>query len=204
VARKKDYPYLKKDKLIYEDFGEMLFTHFGVSGPLCLSASSYISKFMYDKKNLLSDTKLDMIIDLKPALSYDELDKRVLRDFEEFHNREYQNSLGKLLPRLLIPVIIKRTKVSPDKRVNAISAEERKRLVDTLKGYKLTITGLRDFNEAIITGGGISVKEINPQNMELKKVKNLRVAGEIIDCDALTGGFNLQIAWSTAFMAAEK
>lgn len=207
TAKRINYPALKKDKVIYEDFGEMLFTHFGVSGPMCLSASSYISSFVYNKKNLSNSEgrpviRLDMEIDLKPALSEEELDRRIIRDFEEFHNRDYQNALGKLLPRLMIPVVVERSGIRPDKKVNAITAEERKRLVKLLKHFYLTIRGMRGFDEAIITGGGISVKEINPQNMELKKVKNLRVAGEIIDCDALTGGFNLQIAWSTAFLAA--
>ncbi|MBO4863068.1 MAG: NAD(P)/FAD-dependent oxidoreductase [Eubacterium sp.] len=207
IARREKYPALKKDKVLYEDFGEMLFTHFGVSGPLCLSASSYISSFIYSKKNRLGDgsvpeINLDMEIDLKPALTEEELDRRVLRDFEEFRNRDFQNALGKLLPRLMIPVVVERSYIKPDKKVNEITAEERKRLIRTLKSFKLTVTGMRGFDEAIISGGGISVKEINPQNMELKKVKNLRVAGEIIDCDALTGGFNLQIAWSTAYMAS--
>ena len=135
--------------------------------------------------------------------SEEELDKRILRDWEEYHNRDFQNSLGKLLPRLMIPVIIKLSGISPDKKVNVVTATERATLVKLLKGFHLTINGLRDFNEAIITGGGVAVKEINPQNMELKKVKNLRVAGEVIDVDALTGGFNLQIAWSTANLASE-
>ena len=205
TAPKENYPSLKKDKVLYEDMGEMLFTHFGVSGPLCLSASSYISRFIYDEKNQdrLKQVDLKLEIDLKPALSEEELDKRILRDFEEFHNRDFQNSLGKLLPRLMIPVIIERSGIRPEKKVNSITAEERKCLLDTLKHFKLTVSGLRGFDEAIISGGGISVKEINPQNMELKKIKGLRVIGEMIDCDALTGGFNLQIAWSTAYMAAE-
>lgn len=202
IARKEKYTHLRKDKLLYEDFGEMLFTHFGVSGPLSLSASSYISKFLFDSKNLTFPVDLDLFIDLKPALTEEELDRRILRDFEEFHKRDFQNSLGKLLPRLLIPVIIERSGIRPDKKVNAISADEREKLIYTLKNFNMKITGLRDFKEAIITGGGISVKELSPQNMEFKKIKNLRAAGEVIDCDALTGGFNLQIAWCTAFMAS--
>ena len=205
LALKKDYPTLKKDKVIFSDFGEMLFTHFGVSGPLILSASSYISSFW--QKNVSEREGvpgLILQIDLKPALTDEELDRRVLRDFEEFRNREFQNSLGKLLPRLMIPVIIKRCGIRPDKKVNEITAEERNRLVKNLKNLEFTVTNLRGFDEAIITGGGVSVKEINPQNMELKKIKNLRVTGELIDCDALTGGFNLQIAWCTAYMAAGK
>ena len=205
TALKENYPSLKKNKVLYEDMGEMLFTHFGVSGPLCLSASSYISRFIYDEKNLnlLKNVNLKLEIDLKPALSEEELDKRILRDFEEFHNRDFQNSLGKLLPRLMIPVIIKRCGIRPDKKINSITAEERQQLLMQLKHFTLTISGLRGFDEAIISGGGVSVKEINPQNMELKRIKSLRVAGEVIDCDALTGGFNLQIAWSTGYMAAE-
>ena len=194
----------------------MLFTHFGISGPLVLSAASYISLFVYKERHKMISADEDesfimdnnisgikMEIDLKPALSIDELDKRILRDFDEFHNREFQNSLGKLLPRLLIPVIVKRSGIKAQKKVNEITAEERIKLRDTLKHFTLNMHSFRGFNEAIITGGGISVKEINPQTMELKKVKNLRVAGEVIDVDALTGGFNLQIAWSTAKIAAE-
>lgn len=203
VAEKSKYQSLKKDKVLYEEFGEMLFTHFGVSGPLCLSASSYISSFSYDKKHASEKTDLLLEIDLKPALSIEDLDKRILRDFEEFHNKDYQNSLGKLLPRLMIMEVVKRSGIRPDKKVNEITAEERKKLLDVIKHFKLSIVGLRGFDEAIISGGGVSVKEINPQNMELRKIKNLRVAGEVLDCDALTGGFNLQIAWSTAFMAAD-
>ena len=201
IASKDHYPFLKKDKVLYSDFGEMLFTHFGVSGPMCLSASSYISSFIYGKGHGLKP-HLILDIDLKPALSEEDLDKRIQRDFNEFKNKDFQNSLDKLLPRLLIPVIVKRSGIRPDKKVHDITAEERKKLVSVLKSYKLTITGLRGFKEAIITGGGISVKEIDPYTMELKKIKGLRVAGEIIDCDALTGGFNLQIAWSTAYLAS--
>ena len=216
TALKENFPKLKKDKVIFEDFGEMLFTHFGISGPLVLSAASYISLFVYkerhkmisadEEESFIMDNNISgikMEIDLKPALSIDELDKRILRDFDEFHNREFQNSLGKLLPRLLIPVIVKRSGIKAQKKVNEITAEERIKLRDTLKHFTLNMHSFRGFNEAIITGGGISVKEINPQTMELKKVKNLRVAGEVIDVDALTGGFNLQIAWSTAKIAAE-
>ncbi|MCR5105194.1 MAG: NAD(P)/FAD-dependent oxidoreductase [Eubacterium sp.] len=203
VAEKEHFPSLKKDKMIYDEFGEMLFTHFGVSGPLCLSASSYVSSFIFDKKHASEKTNLKLEIDLKPALSEEELEKRILRDFDEFHNKDFQNSLGKLLPRLMVAEVVKRSGIKPDKKVNEIKTEERKHLLDVLKHFTLTVTGLRGFDEAIITGGGISVKEINPQTMEIKKIKNLRVVGEIIDCDALTGGFNLQIAWSTAYMAAQ-
>ena len=142
-------------------------------------------------------------IDLNPALSEEDLDKRIQRDFNEFKNKDFQNSLDKLLPRLLIPVIVSRSGIRADKKVHDITAEERKKLVSVLKSYKLTITGLRGFKEAIITGGGVSVKEIDPYTMELKKIKGLRVAGEIIDCDALTGGFNIQLALSTAYAMAQ-
>ncbi|MCR5215157.1 MAG: NAD(P)/FAD-dependent oxidoreductase [Eubacterium sp.] len=214
IAGKNEYKGLKKDKILYQEMGEMLFTHFGVSGPLCLSASSYVSNFIagqcekdQELKDLFNKSRsfkpIILSIDLKPALSEEVLDKRILRDFEEFSNRELQNALVKLLPKSIIPFVIEMSGVSPCKKASDISLEERKRLLAALKDFRLTVNGLRGFEEAIITGGGISVKEINPQNMELKKVKNLRVAGEIIDVDALTGGFNLQIAWSTAYMAAE-
>lgn len=217
IASKDSYKTLKKSKILYEELGEMLFTHFGVSGPLCLSASSYISAF-FDRESkkcmdkypeesgYMSNDDIPGIvleIDLKPGLSDEELDRRIIRDFEEFHNRDFQNSLGKLLPRLLIPVVIEKSGISPGKKVNSITSEERRKLLNVLKHFKLSVKRLRQFDEAIITGGGVSVKEINPHNMELKKIRNLRVAGEVIDCDALTGGFNLQIAWSTAYMAAQ-
>ncbi|MBQ9609248.1 MAG: NAD(P)/FAD-dependent oxidoreductase [Lachnospiraceae bacterium] len=184
-----------KRKEIYSDFGEMLFTHFGVSGPIILSASSYLAKY-YDKEPELN-------IDLKPALSREQLDARLLRDFEENNNKQFQNALDKLLPKSLIPVIIRLTEIDEHKKVNSVSKAERLRLLDILKDFKLTITGSRGFDEAIITQGGVSVKEINPSTMECKKVKGLKFIGEVLDVDALTGGFNLQIAWSTARMAAE-
>ncbi len=191
---KASFTALKNDKRkeIYSDFGEMLFTHFGVSGPIILSASSYLTKY-YDKE-------LELNIDLKPALSREQLDARLIRDFEENNNRQFQNALDKLLPKSLIPVIIRLTEIDEHKKVNSISKTERLRLLDTLKNFKLTITGSRGFDEAIITQGGVSAKEINPKTMECKKVKGLRFIGEVIDVDALTGGFNLQIAWSTARM----
>ncbi|MBR1816853.1 MAG: NAD(P)/FAD-dependent oxidoreductase [Lachnospiraceae bacterium] len=181
-----------KRKKIYSDFGEMLFTHFGVSGPIILSASSYLTKY-YDKD-------IELSIDLKPALTGEQLDARLLRDFEENNNKQFQNALDKLLPKSLIPVIIRLTEIDEHKKVNSISKAERLRLLDTLKDFKLTITGSRGFDEAIITQGGVSVKEINPSTMEAKKVKGLKFIGEVLDVDALTGGFNLQIAWSTARM----
>ncbi len=181
-------------KKLYEDFGEMLFTHFGVSGPLVLSASSYVGK-------KLKDHPLKMVIDLKPALSREQLDKRVLRDFEENQNRQFHNAVGGLFPSKLVPVIIELSGIAPDKKVNVISKEERTHLVDLIKHLELTLTGLRDYNEAIITKGGVKVKEIDPGTMESKLVEGLYFIGEVLDLDALTGGFNLQIAWSTAYAA---
>ena len=182
------------NKIIYEDFGELLFTHFGVSGPTVLSASSYVTELIKKKELRLS-------IDLKPALDLQTLDERVLRDFEENKNRIFGNSLDKLLPKSLIPVVIERSEIPYDKKVNEITKDERKKLINTIKNFDLTLTGLRGFNEAIITHGGINVKEIDPGTMESKIIKNLFFAGEIIDVDAVTGGFNLQIAWSTGYLA---
>lgn len=181
-------------KIIYEGFGEMLFTHFGVSGPMILSASSYYSKKYYGMPATLS-------IDLKPALSKEQLDKRLLKDFNENKNRQFKNSLDGLFPSKLIPVMIKLSGILPEKRVNEITKEERVRLVECTKNLTLTVTGTRDFNEAIITQGGVHVKEINPSTMESKLVRGLFFAGEVLDVDALTGGFNLQIAWSTGYLA---
>lgn len=182
------------NKIIYEDFGELLFTHFGVSGPTVLSASSYVTELIKKKELRLS-------IDLKPALDLQTLDERVLRDFEENKNRIFGNSLDKLLPKSLIPVVIEHSEIPYDKKVNEITKDERKKLINTIKNFDLTLTGLRGFNEAIITHGGINVKEIDPGTMESKIIKNLFFAGEIIDVDAVTGGFNLQIAWSTGYLA---
>ena len=172
----------------------MLFTHFGVSGPTILSASSYAAGIIKQKNLTLS-------IDLKPALTYEQLDERVLRDFEENKNKSFKNSLDKLLPKKIIPVVIMLTRIPEDKKVNEITKEERKKLVDTLKDFRMTLTGLRGFNEAIITQGGVNVKEINPSTMESRIVPGLYFAGEVIDVDACTGGFNLQIAWSTGCAA---
>lgn len=182
-------------KKIYSDFGEMLFTHFGVSGPTVLSASSYAAKVIR-RKNLL------LTIDLKPALDEAQLDERVLRDFEEAKNKSFKNSLDKLLPKKLIPVVVELSKIPPDKKIHEVTKQERQRLVTLLKNFKLTLTGLRGFQEAIITQGGVSVKEVNPATMESKLVSGVYFAGEVLDVDAVTGGFNLQIAWSTAYAAA--
>jgi len=181
-------------KKIYEGFGEMLFTHFGVSGPLILSASS-----SYVKKH--RGRQAALWIDLKPALTIEQLDKRILRDFEENKNRQFKNSLEGLLPAKMIPVIVELSGILPEKRVNEITREERTGLVSLLKNLPLTVTGTRGFNEAIVTQGGVHVKEINPATMESKLVKGLYFAGEVLDLDALTGGFNLQIAWSTGYLA---
>ncbi|MCD8370813.1 MAG: NAD(P)/FAD-dependent oxidoreductase [Clostridiales bacterium] len=187
---------LNGSRVLYEEFGEMLFTHFGVSGPVLLSASSYVAA-------ALRTGPLTLSIDLKPALSAEQLDARILRDFEEMKNRQFGNSLGRLLPSKLIPVVVDATGIDPDKKVNEITRGERERLVSIGKDFRLTLTGLRDFNEAIITQGGVSVKEINPSTMESRKVPGLYFAGEVLDLDAVTGGFNLQIAWSTGRLAGE-
>lgn len=181
-------------KKLYEDFGEMLFTHYGVSGPLMLSASSYIGK-------QLKRSELKLVIDLKPALFFEQLDQRVLRDFEENKNKQFKNAVTKLFPGKLLPVMLKLSGINVEKKVNLISKEERHQFVHLMKNFTWTITRLRDFNEAIITKGGVKVKEINPSTMESKLVNGLYFVGEVLDLDALTGGFNLQIAWSTAYAA---
>ena len=180
-------------KKIYEDFGEMLFTHFGISGPVVLSASSYIGKYQ--------GKELKFMIDLKPALNKDQLDHRVLKDFNKALNKDFVNSLDNLLPKKLIPVIVELSGIPEHKKVNEITKKERETLVSLLKRLELTITGVRGFKEAIITQGGVNVKEIDPGTMESKKVKGLYFAGEVLDLDAVTGGFNLQIAWSTGYLA---
>ena len=181
---------------IYSDFGEMLFTHFGVSGPLILSASSFAAR-------RIKEHPVKLVIDVKPALSHEQLDERILRDFDEEKNKAFKNSLDKLLPKKMIPVIVRLSDIDGNKKVNEITKQERQKLVSLIKGLELTITGLRGFNEAIITQGGINVREINPTTMESKLVKNLYFAGEVLDVDALTGGFNLQVAWSTGYAAAD-
>ena len=171
-----------------------MFTHFGVSGPMILTASSYYAKKYYGTPAVLS-------IDLKPALTKEQLDKRLLKDFDENKNRQFKNALDGLFPSKLIPVMIKLSGILPEKRVNEITKEERAGLVERMKNLTLIITGTRDFHEAIITQGGVHVKEINPSTMESRLVKGLFFAGEVLDVDALTGGFNLQIAWSTGYLA---
>ncbi len=192
----------EKDKIIYEDFGEMMFTHFGISGPIILSSSAHLVRYKNAKEKCKNKT-IELIIDFKPALSEQKLEARILRDFTEFKNKQYKNSLDKLLPQKLIPVIIEKSKINPEKKVNEITKEERKNLVQILKNFKIHIKNTRPIDEAIITSGGIKVKEINPKTMESKLVENLYLAGEIIDVDSYTGGFNLQIAYSTGYVAGK-
>lgn len=181
-------------KTLWKEFGEMLFTHFGVSGPVVLSASSFAAK-------AIKEHPLLMDIDLKPALSKEQLDSRILRDFAEAKNKQFKNSLAHLFPAKLIPVMVERSGIDPDKKVNEVTAKEREHLVEITKAFRVTLTGLRGFHEAIITQGGVSVKEVNPSTMESKKMPGLFWAGEVLDLDGVTGGFNLQIAWSTGMLA---
>lgn len=181
-------------KKLYEEFGEMLFTHYGVSGPIIISASSKIGKKLQEKE-------LRLCIDLKPALTMEQLDQRILRDFEENRNKQFKNAVDKLFPAKLKPIMLELSGISEDKKVNEISKEERLQFGHLIKHFEMTITGLRSYKEAIITKGGVSVKEIDPGTMESKKVEGLYFVGEVLDLDALTGGFNLQIAWSTAVAA---
>lgn len=185
----------EEDKAIYSDFGEMIFTHYGVSGPVILSASSHI-------KNM-GKKSYKIKIDLKPALDFHTLDKRVCRDFEEFANKDFVNSLSKLLPNKLIPVIVSLSGINAGEKVNQITREQRLKLVDLIKNFYVTVSDFRPIDEAIVTSGGVNVKEINPKTMCSKIIDNLYFAGEIIDVDAYTGGFNLQIAFSTAVLCAD-
>ena len=189
-----------KNKLIYEDFGEMVFTHFGISGPTILSGSAHLVRYK-EIDNLMKEQKIKLQIDLKPALTEEQLDERILRDFKEFKNKQFKHALDKLLPQKMIPIVIEKTKINEEKRVNEITKEERRNLVKVLKKFELTIKDFRPVEEAIITSGGINIKEINPKTMESKLVKGLYFAGEIIDVDSYTGGFNLQIAYSTGYTA---
>ena len=192
----------ENNKIIYQDFGEMIFTHFGVSGPTILSSSAHLVRYK-NIDELLKNKKIVLNIDFKPALSEEKLDERILRDFAEFKNKQFKNSLDKLLPQKLIPVIIEKSEINPEKKVNEINKKERHKLVDLLKNFEVTIKNFRTIDEAIITSGGISIKEINPKTMESKLVEGLYFAGEIIDVDAYTGGFNLQIAYSTGYTAGQ-
>lgn len=184
----------REKKVIFREFGEMLFTHYGVSGPVLLSASSYGA-------GELKKGPLTLSIDLKPALSQEQLDARLRRDFCEARNKQFKNALNHLYPSKLIPVMVDRSGISPEKKVNEITSKERQNLMKATKEFTLTLTGLRGFNEAIITQGGVAVKEVNPSTMESKVMPGLYFAGEVLDLDAVTGGFNLQIAWSTGWAA---
>ena len=193
---------VSKKRVIYEDFGEMLFTHFGVSGPTILSSSALLVRYKNIDK-LFKDKKIILKIDLKPALSAEKLNDRILRDFEQEKNKQFKNSLNKLLPQKMIESVIRMSKIDPQKQVNTITKQERMKLIEVLKGFVLEIKGFRPIEEAIVTSGGIKIKEINPKTMESKKVKGLYFAGEIIDVDSYTGGFNLQIAYSTGYVAGK-
>jgi predicted Rossmann fold flavoprotein len=186
--------------IIYEDFGEMLFTHYGISGPVILSSSAHLLRYK-DVDELLKNKKIVISIDLKPALTEEVLDLRIRRDFEEIKNKQFKNGLDKLLPKKMIPTIIELVKINENKQINEITKEERMKIVRQLKNLTIEIKGFRKVEEAVITAGGVSVKEINPKTMESKLIKGLFFAGEIIDVDAYTGGFNLQIAYSTGFVA---
>ena len=183
----------ENDRLIYKELGEMLFTHFGVSGPLVLSASAHMGK--------MGSAAYRLEIDLKPGLDEKKLDARLLRDFEKYANREFKNALGDLLGGKMIPVVIRLSGISEDTRVNGITREQRMKLLHVLKAFPVSVSGFRPIDEAIVTAGGVSTKEINPRTMESKLVQGLYFAGEVLDLDAYTGGFNLQIAWSTGFVA---
>ena len=189
-------------KQVYEDFGEMLFTHFGVSGPIILSASAHILR-VKDIDEKLKNKQIKIFLDLKPALSNEKLSQRIQRDFEKYTKKQFKNSLSDLLPTKLIPEVVKLSKIKPEKIVDDITKEEREALVKVLKEFEITVKKFRPIDEAIITAGGVSVKEINPQTMESKLISGLYFAGEIIDVDAYTGGFNLQIAFSTGYVAGQ-
>lgn len=191
---------IEKSKEIYEDFGEMLFTHFGISGPTILSGSAHLLRYR-NLEELLKNNKIKVIIDLKPALSNEKLNERILRDFSSEKNKLFKNSLEALLPKKMIDTIVEISNINPNKQVNEITKKERESLINILKNFEITIKGFRPIEEAIVTAGGINIKEINPKTMESKLIKGLYFAGEIIDVDAYTGGFNLQIAYSTGYMA---
>ena len=190
----------EKNKVIYEDFGEMLFTHFGLSGPTILSGSAHLLRYK-NLEELLKSSKIKIIIDIKPALSIEKLDERILRDFSTEKNKMFKNSLDALLPKKMIDTIVELSNINPNKKVNEITKKERENLVNLLKKFAITIKGFRPIEEAIVTAGGVTIKEINPKTMESKIINGLYFAGEIIDVDAYTGGFNLQIAYSTGYTA---
>ena len=190
---------IEKNKEIYKDFGEMIFTHFGLSGPTILSGSAHLLRYK-NLEELLQNNKIKILIDLKPALSNEKLDERILRDFLSEKNKLFKNSLDALLPKKMIDTVIEISNINPNKQVNEITKKERENLVNILKKFEITIKGFRPIEEAIVTAGGINIKEINPKTMESKLVKGLYFAGEIIDVDAYTGGFNLQIAYSLSLI----
>ena len=191
-----------KNKILYEDFGEMIFTHFGVSGPIILSASAHLLRYK-NVEELLKEEKIVLSIDLKPALTEEKLNLRLLRDFEQNKNKKFRNSLDELLPKKMIEVMIEASNIDEEKQVNSITKKERESLVKLLKNFEITISNLRPIEDAIITSGGINIKEINPKTMESKLISGLFLAGEIIDVDSYTGGFNLQIAYSTGYVAGQ-
>ena len=193
---------VEKNKIIYEEQGEMIFTHFGVSGPTILSSSAHLVRYKNIEEKFASK-KIVLSIDFKPALSEEKLDARILRDFDKQKNKQYKNSLEELLPQKLIPIVVERSKINPNKKVNEITKEERRNLVKLLKHFELYIKQFRPIDEAIVTSGGVSIKEINPKTMASKLVDGLYFAGEIIDVDSYTGGFNLQIAYSTGYVAGK-
>ena len=186
-------------KVLYEDFGEMMFAHFGVTGPMILSASAHIGAKLAKAPN----GELSAYLDLKPALTREQLDARILREFEAGQNKQFKNVIGVLFPSSMTPVMLELGGIPADKKIHDISREERQHFIDLIKAFPFTITGMGEFKEAIITKGGVSVKEINPGTMESKKISGLYFAGEVLDLDAVTGGYNLQIAWSTAYLAAQ-
>lgn len=184
---------IRNNKVVYSDFGEMLFTHFGISGPIVLSASRKVVDLL--------PCEVEINIDLKPALDFNELDRRILKDFEKYTNKQFKNSLNELLPQKMIPIMVELSEINPDKAVNIISREERHKLIKLIKEFKVIIVGTRPVEEAIITRGGVNVKEVDPSTMESKLIKGLYIVGEVLDIDGVTGGFNLQVAFSTGFCA---
>ena len=190
----------EKKKIIYQDFGEMIFTHFGVSGPTILSSSAHLLRY-FNIEEKMNNNKILLKIDLKPALTVEKLDNRIKRDFEKFKNKEIRNGLQELLPQKIINPVLKLANIREEKQINSITKEERQKLLKIIKEFPVTISNFRQIEEAIITAGGISIKEINPKTMESKLIEGLYFAGEIIDVDAYTGGFNLQIAYSTGYTA---
>lgn len=186
-------------KHIYEGFGEFLFTHFGVSGPLVLTASACLGKY----QKPLEEGTLKLVLDLKPSLTMEQMDKRFLREFDTYRNKNISNVIERMLPKKMVPVFLQIAGIPEDKKVHTISKKERRRMMDLMKGLEMHIKGVRTFDEAIVTRGGVNVKEISPTTMESKLIKNLYFAGEMLDLDAVTGGFNLQIAWSTGYAAGQ-